>query len=630
MSDDVRCVIVNWNGGAHTLDCLASLAVAGFPLRDVIVVDNASADDSVARITAAHPEVDLVVMPGNGGFGSGANAGIAEARARGAAFVWILNNDTAVGAGACDALLAPLRADPQVAASASVLYHHDAPERIQAWGGGMVNTWLGIMRVVRRPRRGQLDYLSAASLMLRLDAIEQAGAFDERFFLYWEDTDLSFRLRRHGYRLAVAPASKVWHMESAGTGGRGNPRAYAYYVRSARRFFRKHAAVPWLPIGARLAAGLLRWGLLGDRVRVRALLDSLRDDASGVAAGGGGQAASPVSEGATAAHPGEPPPVPLVSVCIPVHNGVAHIREAIDSVLTQDYPNVRLRIVDNASTDGTRELAAAIDDPRVETFFHDEFVPVAQSWDRALQHGTGTYVLLLACDDALLPGALRKLVAAAERHPTSAVAFGRAEYVSVDGPGPALDRPSLAPAVGYVRDVERLVLERGYNIPIGGALFRRGVPGLRIDPRTTYAADMGLMLNVGSHGGAGIGITDAVVVLREHPHALSSNRTKMASATIDALQVHAMQAREPWLYRRRSERVLLWAVVRLLDEGQPGAAAQLVERHALACGAIMLGSLRAMVRRPWLRYLPLALRAARRPRPARQLPETSGAMGAGS
>src|SRR5690606_6739317 len=137
-------------------------------------------------------------------------------------------------------------------------------------------------------------------------------------------------------------------------GGSRNAKAYAYYVRSARRFFRAHAPVPSIPNTIRTLGGLFKWGVRGDRTRVRSLVNASRAPSGPGRRLPGVPAVPPRSSQRTTA-------APLVSVCIPVHDGARHIRDAIESVLTQDYANLALRVIDNASTDGTRELVRAID-----------------------------------------------------------------------------------------------------------------------------------------------------------------------------------------------------------------------------------------------------------------------------
>ncbi len=91
---DVTCILLNWNGWRDTVECLKALKECRYRNLTIIVVDNGSTNDSVARIRAAHPDVLLLESGKNLGFAGGNNIGIRYALAQGAEYVWLLNNDT--------------------------------------------------------------------------------------------------------------------------------------------------------------------------------------------------------------------------------------------------------------------------------------------------------------------------------------------------------------------------------------------------------------------------------------------------------------------------------------------------------------------------------------------------------
>ena len=135
--------------------------------------------------------------------------------------------------------------------------------------------WLG--RSVHSLSPGaDLDFVSGASLLLRRSALEQVGLFDEaRFFMYWEDTDLGFRLRKAGWMLAVAADSKIWHKQSASL-GLGNPLLDEYATRSCVRFLRLHAPIPFVSAGLVLMRMVLKRILIGRPDRLLAVLRGYR------------------------------------------------------------------------------------------------------------------------------------------------------------------------------------------------------------------------------------------------------------------------------------------------------------------------------------------------------------------
>lgn len=249
----VACVVLNWNSWQDTVACLTGLGGIEYGNVTVIVVDNGSTNDSVERIRQAHPPVELIRTGRNLGYAGGVNAGIRLALERGAEFVWLLNNDAKPLPNALSALVRKALEQPDLGAVGSVLMYMGAQHRVQAWGGGRVNCWLGRSSHAASVREDRwFDYLTAASLLLRRAALEEVGLFDDGFFLYWEDTDLGFRLRRRGWRLGVAAESVVFHKEGASSGGRR--RVDRHSTASGIRFLRKHAPIPWISVPLFLAS----------------------------------------------------------------------------------------------------------------------------------------------------------------------------------------------------------------------------------------------------------------------------------------------------------------------------------------------------------------------------------------
>jgi GT2 family glycosyltransferase len=150
-----------------------------------------------------------------------------------------------------------------------VIFEMNCPQTIQLWGGGRVNCWTGQSRHRRSP--GEVDFVSGASVLLRSTALETVGLFDQAtFFMYWEDTDLGFRLRKAGWRLAVAGDARVWHKQAASL-GQDNPAREALFVRSAVRFLRRYAFWPTFSVGIMMGLLLTKRVVLGQFARARAI-----------------------------------------------------------------------------------------------------------------------------------------------------------------------------------------------------------------------------------------------------------------------------------------------------------------------------------------------------------------------
>jgi hypothetical protein len=244
----VLILVLTWNGRALTEACLDSvLQMDGAPF-DVLVVDNASTDGTPAALRARYgTRIEVLENPRNLLFAGGMNAGLERARAAGADFVLLLNNDVVVDRGMLQALLGAVAADPRIAAAGPKIYFFDDPETIW-FAGGELSLWRGWSRHygLREKDRGQhdtprdVDYLTGCAYLVRREALADVGLFDTGYAMYAEDADWSFRARERGWRLVYTPQARLWHRVSASAGARS-----WYKVRrrvlSQWRFLRRHA-----------------------------------------------------------------------------------------------------------------------------------------------------------------------------------------------------------------------------------------------------------------------------------------------------------------------------------------------------------------------------------------------------
>lgn len=270
ISAEVVVVVLNWNGWRDTLACVASLTQLDYPAAKVLVVDNGSTDGSVEHIRQAMPDVELLQTGANLGFGGGCNVGIRQALRQRADYVWLVNSDATVAPGALSALVLMAQRNSALGSVGSVVHEFDEPETIQLWGGGKVNLWTGRSHHLLSGHTP--DFISGASVLLRCAALREVNLFDEKeFFMYWEDTDLAFRLRRAGWQLAVATNSRLLHKQSASL-GRNSPQLDHYFIQSGVRFFKRHAPFPFFPIAFMLSRMLLKRLATGQLTRARAVL----------------------------------------------------------------------------------------------------------------------------------------------------------------------------------------------------------------------------------------------------------------------------------------------------------------------------------------------------------------------
>ncbi len=245
-SISVAVVVLNWNQEQHTAECLASLRkVSGIPLQ-VILVDNGSSPESVDRLERTFSETLVIRLPENRGVAEGNNAGIERALQEGASHILLLNNDTLVDPDFLAPLLEGLKA-PGIRIVGPKIYHH--PEVNRIWfAGGMIDwrsgqVWsLGANELDQgqwdRPR--EVDYITSCCLLAPASLFREIGGWDERYFIYFDETDWNLRARRRGYRCRYVPSSRIYHKVSQ-TMKTGSPTSDYYYARNRLLFFSSHA-----------------------------------------------------------------------------------------------------------------------------------------------------------------------------------------------------------------------------------------------------------------------------------------------------------------------------------------------------------------------------------------------------
>ncbi|MFM1874189.1 MAG: hypothetical protein RL398_3611, partial [Planctomycetota bacterium] len=226
-------VILSWNTKALTLACLRALFAESPRFdREVIVVDNGSADGSADAIAAAFPQVTLVRNADNRLYAAGNNQGAAAARGE---FLCTLNSDTEVREGALDALVDFLRAHPDYGAVAPKLVDPDgsvqhACQRFPTLATALCfDSWWGTFwpgsAVQARYLMRDFDHLSScdvdqppgAVFVMRLDEWRKYGGLDERLSLFYNDVDLSKRLWRDGRKIRYLATAEVMHHRGGST-----------------------------------------------------------------------------------------------------------------------------------------------------------------------------------------------------------------------------------------------------------------------------------------------------------------------------------------------------------------------------------------------------------------------------
>ncbi|MEJ5198545.1 MAG: glycosyltransferase family 2 protein [Anaerolineae bacterium] len=217
-------IIPNYNGRRFLPTCLDAVARQTYDRgkTEIILVDDASTDDSVPFVRQHYPEVLIVQMPRNSGLAAACNAGARSARGD---LLVMLNNDTEAEPDWLAALVESALAHPQAAAIASKMLLFDRRDTLHNAGDVMGVDGIPRNRGVWERDTGQYDADlevfggCGGGVAYRRTAWEQAGGFDERLFMYLEDVDLAWRLQLLGWRAVFAPRARLYHHLSATGGG---------------------------------------------------------------------------------------------------------------------------------------------------------------------------------------------------------------------------------------------------------------------------------------------------------------------------------------------------------------------------------------------------------------------------
>ncbi|HOF33383.1 MAG TPA: glycosyltransferase family 2 protein [Spirochaetota bacterium] len=307
MDNRVSVVLLNYNGHTDTVPCLESLLKSDYPIEEVVIVDNNSSDNSVELITnwllgksnhkyiydkecfplekkpieyslyynseygiklikedaSKKKKTDITIIQNysNDGFSAGNNVALKYLMNKKADIIWLLNNDTIVKKNSLSQMIKLYNSlSDKRAIIGSCLYYNDRRDVIQAFGGGCVNFITGKVYSMEKP--GNVDYITGASLLIPALGFSEIGLLDEKYFMYWEDSDYSMRAKKKKWTIRVASDSIIFHKHNSSADRENNKSNYFRDVCTAKgalRFFIKHAGVLGLiPIFFRMISALFK------------------------------------------------------------------------------------------------------------------------------------------------------------------------------------------------------------------------------------------------------------------------------------------------------------------------------------------------------------------------------------
>jgi GT2 family glycosyltransferase len=283
----VCIIILNWNGWKDTIECLESLYQINYPNYNVILVDNASSDESLKKIkeyaegkikvesnffnyNSDNKPLDIVNYENeeselgygmdldynaliiiknekNYGFAEGNNIGMRFAfKNLNSDYILLLNNDTVVDKDFLNYMVETGEKDEEIGILGPKIYYYNDSQRIWCIGGKI--DWKfarGLHIGTNEVDRGQyseikeFDYISGSAFLIKRDIIDKVGFMDKKFFLYFEESDWALRASGRGYKSVYVPKAKVWHKVSKSGGGITKPVGLYYITRNRWLFMKK-------------------------------------------------------------------------------------------------------------------------------------------------------------------------------------------------------------------------------------------------------------------------------------------------------------------------------------------------------------------------------------------------------
>jgi len=217
----VSIIVLNWNGKKFLKNCLGSLAQLTYPQVEIIVVDNNSEDGSQEFVKANYQKVILIENKKNYGFAKGNNIGFEVSKGD---YILILNNDTIVTPNFLNSLMKDFENNPTIACLQPQIRLFENKQLLDGVGAFLTFTGFlyhfGYLKDKMQPKYNKkMKIFSAkgACMLLRRKAIEKVGLFDEDFFIFFEETDLCFRLWLAGYSVMYEPKSIIYHVGGGDT-----------------------------------------------------------------------------------------------------------------------------------------------------------------------------------------------------------------------------------------------------------------------------------------------------------------------------------------------------------------------------------------------------------------------------
>jgi GT2 family glycosyltransferase len=233
-------IIVNYNSGENIIECIQSILHSKKIKPYIIIVDNASRDNSLENCKINFPNLTYIYNTHNIGFAAGANIGARFALERNALTITFCNPDAILDPD-CAFELTKIILSGKADLISPIIYKYNSS--IPWFEGGKISFYKHRaihkkQKLIKDKKLLSSEYISGCVMTIAPKVFEDIGLFDERFFLYYEDADLSLRAQQKNFTLAIVPTAKAWHKEIS---EQENPQKTYFLVYSGLLFFQKHS-----------------------------------------------------------------------------------------------------------------------------------------------------------------------------------------------------------------------------------------------------------------------------------------------------------------------------------------------------------------------------------------------------
>lgn len=284
----VAVILVNYNGAMYNEECIDSLLNSDYENFEIIVVDNASSDNSLNILQNKYRNsIKIIKSEENIGFSGANNLGIDLAKEIGCNYILLLNNDTVIKKDSIKEMMRLSNQYPNDAISPKINYFN---KKNVIWSAGGGINWskgltfhYGMNEYDNNNFNNErvIEFATGCCLLLPLSIIEKVGYLEDQYFLYYEDTDYCTRIIKNGFTIRYCPTSIIYHKVSMSTGG-GESELYCYYIDRNRLLFNKKyndkkyiSFLVYFYITRVIK--ILKWVLTGKMKLAKASLEGIKD-----------------------------------------------------------------------------------------------------------------------------------------------------------------------------------------------------------------------------------------------------------------------------------------------------------------------------------------------------------------